>query len=87
MCRSNSQLVLCRVNKYGDDMQLDYLMTRLGKGWLVRDVVMDGISLVENYRAKFARILRTSPYADLMLRLQAVAGARDGRLPRGAPKR
>lgn len=61
--------------KYGDDMQLDYLMTRLGKGWLVRDVVIDGISLVENYRAQFARILRTSSYADLMLRLRAVAGA------------
>jgi phospholipid transport system substrate-binding protein len=61
--------------KYGDDIHLDYLMTRLGKGWLVRDVVIDGISLLENYRAQFARILRTSSYADLMLRLRAVAGA------------
>jgi len=61
--------------RYGSDMQLDYLMTRSGKGWLVRDVVMDGVSLVENYRAQFARILRTSSYADLVLRLQDSFGS------------
>src|SRR5947208_9507239 len=61
--------------RYGSDMQLDYLMTRSGKGWLIRDIVIDGISLVENYRAQFARILRTSSYADLALRLRMVAGA------------
>ena len=64
--------------RYGDDIQLDYLMTRSGKGWVVRDVVIDGISLVENYRAQFARILRTSSYAELMLRLQGVAEAGTG---------
>ncbi len=61
--------------RYGSDVQLDYLMTRSGKGWLVRDVVIDGVSLVENYRAQFARILRTSSYADLVLRLRTAAGA------------
>ncbi len=61
--------------RYGNDMQLDYLMARSGKGWLVRDVVIDGVSLVENYRAQFARILRTASYADLVLRLRTVAGA------------
>src|SRR5712691_9938563 len=61
--------------RYGSDVQLDYLMTRSGTGWLVRDVVIDGVSLVENYRAQFARVLRTSSYADLVLRLRTVAGA------------
>ena len=61
--------------RYGSDMQLDYLMTRSGKGWLIRDIVIDGVSLVENYRAQFARILRTSSYADLALRLRTVVGA------------
>src|SRR5439155_26602953 len=61
--------------RYGSDMQLDYLMSRSGKGWLIRDIVIDGVSLVENYRAQFARILRTSSYADLALRLRTVVGA------------
>src|SRR6266702_5828996 len=61
--------------RYGSDMQLDYLMTRSGTGWLIRDIVIDGVSLVENYRAQFARVLRTSSYADLVLRLRTVVGA------------
>jgi phospholipid transport system substrate-binding protein len=59
----------------GGDIRLDYLMTKSGTAWLVRDVVIDGVSLVENYRAQFGRILSTSSYADLVLRLRTVAGA------------
>jgi hypothetical protein len=62
--------------RYGDDIQLDYLMTSSDKGWLVRDIVIDGVTLVENCRAQFARILRTSSYADLVRRLRTMAGAR-----------
>jgi len=58
----------------GGDVQLDYKMTRPGKRWLIRDVVIDGVSLVENYRAQFARVLRRSSYAELLERLRTVAG-------------
>jgi outer membrane protein OmpA-like peptidoglycan-associated protein len=57
----------------GSDVRLDYLMTNADEAWLVHDVVIEGVSLVENYRAQFAHILRTSSYADLAARLQAVA--------------
>jgi len=58
----------------GGDVQLDYKMNRPGKAWLIRDVVIDGVSLVENYRAQFASVLRRSSYAGLLERLRAVAG-------------
>lgn len=58
----------------GGDVQLDYQMNRPGKAWLIRDVVIDGVSLVENYRAQFARVLRRSSYAELLQRLRTVAG-------------
>ncbi len=58
----------------GGDVQLDYKMNRPGKAWLIRDVVIDGVSLVENYRAQFARILRRSSYDELLERLRTVAG-------------
>jgi peptidoglycan-associated lipoprotein len=57
---------------------VDYLMARSGKRWVVCDVVIDGISLVGNYRAQFTRILRASSYAELMVRLQAVANTGTG---------
>ena len=58
----------------GSAVRFDYMMTRSNAGWRVHDVVIDGVSLLGNYRAQFARILRTSSYADLLARLRVVAG-------------
>lgn len=57
----------------GSDVRIDYAMTREHGVWLVYDVVIDGVSLVENYRAQFVRVLRTSSsFAELMARLWAM---------------
>ena len=37
---------------------VNYRLSRNGDGWLVYDVVIDGISLVTNYRSTFARQIR-----------------------------
>ena len=59
----------------GSDVPMNYAMSRIGERWKVYDVVINGVSLVENYRAQFARVLQTSSYAELMERLRAAAGA------------
>jgi peptidoglycan-associated lipoprotein len=61
--------------KDSSDVRIDYLMTRPDAEWLVHDIVIDGVSLVENYGAQFARVLRTSSYAELVERLLTMAGA------------
>uniref|UniRef100_A0A7V4LDN0 ABC transporter substrate-binding protein n=1 Tax=Desulfobacca acetoxidans TaxID=60893 RepID=A0A7V4LDN0_9BACT len=38
--------------------------------WLVYDVVMEGVSLVSNYRTQFSRILSESGYGELIKRLK-----------------
>src|SRR5207249_11301346 len=43
--------------------------------WKVRDVVVDGVSLVMNYRAQFARVLAVYPFAGLVARMQAESPA------------
>jgi phospholipid transport system substrate-binding protein len=58
----------------GSDAQLDYRMTRPDTAWLISDVVIDGVSLVDNYRAQFAHTRRRSPYVELVERLRTVAG-------------
>lgn len=58
--------------KDGSDVRFDYIMARVGDTWLVHDVMVDGVSLVDNYRAQFARTLRTVALAGLMARLRAV---------------
>jgi phospholipid transport system substrate-binding protein len=39
--------------------------------WMVYDVVIEGVSLVNNYRSQFARVIGESSYAELVRRLQA----------------
>ncbi len=61
-------------SREGGDVQVDYVMGESEETWLVRDVVIDGVSLVDNYRAQIARVLRTSSYADLVARFRTVGG-------------
>lgn len=65
----------------GRQVALDHDMINLGKHWMVRDVTIDGISLVTNYRAQFDRVIRGSSYRDLLARLREKLGSE---LPRPA---
>jgi phospholipid transport system substrate-binding protein len=38
--------------------------------WMVYDVIIEGVSLVNNYRNQFGRVLQTSSYNDLINRLK-----------------
>lgn len=65
----------------GRQVPLDHDMIYLGKRWMVRDVTIDGISLVPNYRAQFDRVIRVSSYRELLARLR---GRVASELPRPA---
>jgi len=58
------------LTRNGSDLDVDYFMARRAGRWVVRDVVVDGISLIGNHRAQFNRILSTSSYAELVARMQ-----------------
>lgn len=54
-----------------DEFTLDYrLMNQSGK-WMVYDVVIEGVSLVSNYRSQFNRIITANGYAELVKKLQS----------------
>jgi phospholipid transport system substrate-binding protein len=52
------------------DIPLDYRLINKAEDWRVYDVVVDGISLVNNYRGQFSKILRESTYSDLVDQLR-----------------
>jgi len=58
------------IMKSGRDVPVDYRMHRRGDRWLVYDVIVEGISLVGNYRTQFNKILQTSSYEALVARLK-----------------
>jgi phospholipid transport system substrate-binding protein len=63
------------------EIPLDYRLLNSSSDWRVYDVVVDGVSLVNNYRSQFARILRSSSYAGLVEQLRKKVEA-DDRLTR-----
>jgi phospholipid transport system substrate-binding protein len=84
------------LTRNGSELPVDYSMVRRGDRWAVRDVIIDGVSLVANYRAQFNRILRTASWTDLLARMRTdppdapqpvlVAGAPSpGAVPAAAP--
>ena len=52
------------------EIPLDYRLLNKGADWRVYDVVVDGVSLVNNYRGQFSKILRSSTFADLVDQLR-----------------
>ena len=45
-------------------------MIRRVDKWYIYDVMIEGVSLVGNYRTQFDRIIRSSSYAELVKRLR-----------------
>jgi len=62
------------LTRAGQELPVDYRMVRQGARWKVQDVVVDGVSLVMNYRSQFARVLAAQPYAELVRRMQTETG-------------
>ena len=58
------------ITKSGTEVPVDYRMLKRGERWLVYDVIIEGVSLVANYRSQFNKIIQTSSYAELVRRMK-----------------
>jgi phospholipid transport system substrate-binding protein len=59
------------VTKAGSDVPIEYRMLKKGDRWLVYDVIIEGVSLVSNYRTQFNKIIQTSSYAELVKKMKS----------------
>lgn len=53
-----------------DEFTLDYRLINQNGTWMVYDVVIEGVSLVSNYRTQFNKIISSNGYAELVKKLQ-----------------
>ena len=61
--------ILDRTNR---ELPIDYRMVRGPDGrWLIYDVLIEGVSLVANYRSQFDQIIRTASYERLVEKLKS----------------
>ncbi len=58
------------VTTRGQEIPVDYRMLRNGDRWRIYDVVIEGVSLVNNYRSQFNAILRKSSFPEMMDKLR-----------------
>jgi len=58
------------VTRQGTEIPVDYRMLRKGDRWLVYDVIIEGVSLVANYRTQFNKIIQTSSYQELVKKMK-----------------
>jgi len=58
------------VTKKNTDIRVHYRLKRIENKWLVYDVSIEGVSLVNNYRTQFNSIILKSSYENLVKRLR-----------------
>jgi phospholipid transport system substrate-binding protein len=54
----------------GDQTPIDYRLRDVDGQWMVYDVVIDSVSLVNNYRSQFERVIAKSSVQDLLRRMK-----------------
>ncbi len=59
------------VTQKNKDIPVQYRVQKEGDRWLVYDVSIEGVSLVNNYRTQFSSIIQQSSYENLVKRLKA----------------
>ena len=59
------------VTKRGSEVPVDYRMQLKNGRWLVYDVIIEGVSLVPNYRNQFNKVVQTESYQSLVQKLRA----------------
>jgi len=56
--------------KQGTEIPIDYRMLQKNGRWMVYDVIIEGVSLVANYRTQFNKIIQTSSYKELVKKMK-----------------
>ena len=69
--RENGQ---ARVNttivRANETIPVDYLMRRQQSGWLLFDVNVDGVSILDNYKSQFALVIRSQSFESLLQKMK-----------------
>jgi phospholipid transport system substrate-binding protein len=58
------------VTRQSTEIPIEYRLHKKGDRWLVYDVIIEGVSLVSNYRTQFNKIIQTSSYQELVKKMK-----------------
>jgi phospholipid transport system substrate-binding protein len=58
------------ISAKGEESSVIFKLRHAGGKWLVYDAVVENISIVNNYRSQFDRVIRTSSYEELVKKIR-----------------
>ena len=68
--RNNVALVKTKIEKNNDEpVQVNYKLVKTENDWMIYDFVIEGVSLIRNYRSQFNRIIHKSSFQELILKM------------------
>lgn len=73
------------VTPRGEEFSVNYRLIKDGSRWRVYDIVIEGVSLVNNYRSQFAELLDKHSFGEMMERLRGTVRKQAGGGKEGAP--
>jgi len=53
-----------------ENIPVTYLMHTAPQGWILYDVMVDGVSILQNYKTQFAQVIRTKSFEFLLNKMQ-----------------
>ncbi|MFV1951465.1 MAG: ABC transporter substrate-binding protein [Nitrospinota bacterium] len=53
-----------------EDIPIDYKLIKSGNKWMVYDFTVEGVSMINNYRSQFNKIIRGSSYEELVKKMR-----------------
>ncbi len=58
-----------------ETIPVDYLMRPQGQGWLLYDVIVDGVSILDNYQRQFTQVIKSNSFEFLLNKMKTQARA------------
>jgi phospholipid transport system substrate-binding protein len=71
--KDNAEVFTKVITKKGEEFSINYKLHPVDGEWKVYDVVVENISLVNNYRSQFNRVLANASFDELLKKLQEKA--------------
>jgi phospholipid transport system substrate-binding protein len=66
----NKARVDTAIARSNGNIPVTYLMHTAPQGWVLYDVTVDGVSILQNYKTRFAEVIRTNSFDFLLKRME-----------------
>jgi len=65
--KARVETTIARTN---ENIPVTYLMHTTPQGWILYDVMVDGVSILQNYKTQFGQVIRTKSFEFLLNKMQ-----------------